>query len=140
MLVVAGVIVVLTLGLHALLLVHLPLLVIAGAVGVWLFYVQHTFENGYWSRQKDWNNHHAAIAGSSFYDLPLVMHWMTGNIGYHHIHHLAPRIPNYHLRAAFKSSPLMRCAPRLTMLGSLRCARLKLWDEEKGRMAGFPRA
>ena len=68
------------------------------------------------------------------------MHWFTGNIGYHHIHHLAPRIPNYRLRAAFESSPVLRRAPRLTLRGSLRCARMKLWDEQQGHMVGFPRS
>jgi omega-6 fatty acid desaturase (delta-12 desaturase) len=77
------------------------------------------------------------VAGSSYYDLPRVLHWFTGNIGYHHIHHLAPHIPNYRLRAAFESSPLLRRAPRLTLRTSLECARLKLWDEEHGCMVGF---
>jgi omega-6 fatty acid desaturase (delta-12 desaturase) len=125
---------------YTVLLVHLPILLISGALGVWLFYVQHTFETAYWSRQRDWSAHQAAVAGSSFYDLPRVGHWFTGNIGYHHIHHLAPRIPNYRLRAAFESSPLLQRAPRLTLLNSLRCARMKLWDEDRQRMVGFPRS
>ncbi len=123
---------------YTLLLVHLPVLVIAGAVGVWLFYVQHTFETAYWSRHESWSRHQAAVAGSSYYDLPRVGHWFTGNIGYHHLHHLAPLIPNYRLRAAFMSSPLLQRAPRLTILNSLRCARMKLWDEDQQRMVGFP--
>jgi omega-6 fatty acid desaturase (delta-12 desaturase) len=125
-------------GWYTLLLVQLPVVLIAGAVGVWLFYVQHTFEHAYWSRQKGWDAHRAAVSGSSYYDLPRMVHWFTGNIGYHHIHHLAPRIPNYRLRAAFDSNPLLRRAPRLTLRGSLRCARMKLWDEDRGRMVGFP--
>lgn len=128
----------LALGWYTLLLVHLPVVLVAGALGVWLFYVQHIFERAYWSRQKDWDSNQAAVAGSSYYDLPRVLHWFTGNIGYHHIHHLAPRIPNYRLRAAFESSPLLRRAPRLTLRTSLACARMKLWDEEQGRMVGFP--
>jgi len=112
---------------------------IAGAVGVWLFYVQHTFRRAYWTRQENWDYNEAAVAGSSHYDLPQVLHWFTGNIGYHHIHHLAPKIPNYHLRAAFESSPLLRRAPRLTLRASLGCARMKLWDEERGCMVGFCR-
>jgi omega-6 fatty acid desaturase (delta-12 desaturase) len=123
---------------YTILLVHLPVLLIAGALGVWLFYVQHTFETTYWSRQQGWSSHQAAVAGSSYYDLPRVGHWFTGNIGYHHLHHLAPRIPNYRLRAAFMSSPLLQRAPRLTILNSLRCARMKLWDEDQQRMVGFP--
>src|SRR5579863_5227529 len=125
------------LGWQTVLLVHIPMVLIAGALGVWLFYVQHTFEHAYWARQGDWNSDRAAFAGSSYYDLPPLMHWLTGNIGYHHLHHLAPRIPNYRLRAAFQSSPRLRCAPRLTLRTSLNCARLKLWDEGRGRMVGF---
>ncbi len=125
-------------GWQTVLLTHLPIVMIAGVMGVWLFYVQHTFEHAYWSRAERWDSHHAAMAGSSYYNLPQVVHWFTGNIGYHHIHHLAPRIPNYHLRAAFESSPLLRSAPHLTLRSSLRCARMKLWDEDGGRMIGFP--
>jgi len=122
---------------YTVLLVHLPVVVIAGAIGVWLFYVQHNFETVYWSRNEEWDANRAAIAGSSFYDLPQVLHWFTGNIGYHHIHHLAPHIPNYRLRAAFESNPLLQRAPRLTLRSSFSCARMKLWDEERGRMVGF---
>jgi omega-6 fatty acid desaturase (delta-12 desaturase) len=125
-------------GWHAVLLVHVPVLVVAGTSGVWLFYVQHTFEHAYWSRRKDWSYRRAAIAGSSHYDLPAVLHWFTGNIGYHHLHHLAPRIPNYRLREAFESSAPLRHAPRLTLRSSFHCARMKLWDESLGRMVGFP--
>jgi omega-6 fatty acid desaturase (delta-12 desaturase) len=130
----------LTVGWVTVLLVHLPVIVIAGAAGVWLFYVQHTFERAYWVRQGAWDAHQAAIAGSSYYNLPRVLHWFTGNIGYHHVHHLAPRIPNYRLRAAFQSSPLLRHAPTLTLRTSLECARMKLWDEDRDRMVGFPEA
>jgi omega-6 fatty acid desaturase (delta-12 desaturase) len=137
MLLVIGVVVVLAFGWYTL-LVQLPVVLIAGATGIWLFYVQHNFEHAYWSRQKGWDAHRAAVAGSSYYDLPRMVHWFTGNIGYHHIHHLAPRIPNYRLRAAFQSSPLLRCAPHLTLRASLQCARMKLWDEAQGRMVGFP--
>jgi acyl-lipid omega-6 desaturase (Delta-12 desaturase) len=119
--------------------VHLPVFLIAGALGVWLFYVQHTFSPVYWARQKEWDYNLSATAGSSFYDLPAVLHWFTGNIGYHHIHHLTPNIPNYRLRAAFESSPLLQKAPRLTLRASLHSARLKLWDEKRGCMIGFPR-
>ncbi len=128
------------LDLRTLLLVQVPVVTIAGALGVWLFYVQHTFPDAYWRRRDSWNYGHAAVTGSSHYDLPRVLHWFTGNIGYHHIHHLAPRIPNYRLRAAFESSSLLQCAPRLTVRSSLSCARLKLWNEERGCMvAGWPR-
>jgi omega-6 fatty acid desaturase (delta-12 desaturase) len=126
-------------GWHTVLMVHLPIVLIAGALGVWLFYVQHTFEDAYWTRKDDWDSNQAAIAGSSFYDLPHVVHWFTGNIGYHHIHHLASRIPNYRLRECFESHPLLQEAPRLTLWSSLRCAGLKLWDEDSRRMIGFRR-
>lgn len=125
------------LDLRTLLLVQLPVVAIAGALGVWLFYVQHTFQGTYWTRRNSWNYSQAAVTGSSHYDLPRILHWFTGNIGYHHIHHLAPRIPNYRLRAAFEASPLLQCAPRLTLRTSLACARLKLWDEERGCMVGL---
>jgi acyl-lipid omega-6 desaturase (Delta-12 desaturase) len=117
--------------------VYLPVLVIAGAGGVWLFYVQHCYEDGYWQRHDSWDAQRAAIAGSSFYDLPPVLRWFTCNIGYHHVHHLAPRVPNYRLRAAHEA-----CAPwsdvrRMTLRSSLACASVRLWDEKRGRMVGF---
>jgi acyl-lipid omega-6 desaturase (Delta-12 desaturase) len=127
-----------TLGWQVVLAVHVPVVVLAGAIGVWLFYVQHTFEEGYWERSGSWDPLDAAIEGSSFYDLPAVLRWFTANIGYHHIHHLAPRIPNYRLRAAHESvrPPGIR---RLNLRQSLACARMKLWEEPTGRMVGFPR-
>ena len=127
-------------GWHTTLLVHLPIVLIAGAAGVWLFYVQHTFEDAYWARKDEWDSSQSAVAGSSFYDLPRVLHWFTGNIGYHHIHHLASRVPNYRLREAFESSPLLQAAPRLTLWTSLKSARLKLWCEETKRMVAFKHA
>jgi len=128
------------LGWSVVVLTHLPVVVIAGAMGVWLFYVQHSFEDGYWVRKTDWDPKAAAVEGSSFYDLPAVLHWFTGNIGYHHIHHLAPRIPNYHLRAAHEALPSLKPAVKMSFRESLACARMKLWDENLGRMVGFPRA
>ena len=126
------------LGWQVVLAVHVPVVVLAGAIGVWLFYVQHTFEDGYWQRAGTWSPLSAAIEGSSFYDLPAVLRWFTANIGYHHIHHLAPRIPNYRLRAAHESvrPPGVR---RLSLRQSMACARMKLWEEGTGRMVGFPR-
>jgi omega-6 fatty acid desaturase (delta-12 desaturase) len=128
----------LTLGWRVVLAVHLPVVVLAGAIGVWLFYVQHSFEDGYWERSKSWSPLRAAIKGSSFYDLPAVLRWFTANIGYHHIHHLNPRIPNYRLRAAHESvrPPGVR---RLSLRQSLACSRMKLWEEDARRMVGFPR-
>jgi acyl-lipid omega-6 desaturase (Delta-12 desaturase) len=128
------------LGWSVVVLTHLPVVAIAGAMGVWLFYVQHSFEDGYWVRRSEWDPKAAAVEGSSFYDLPAVLHWFTGNIGYHHIHHLAPRIPNYRLRAAHEALPSLKPAVRMSLRESLACARMKLWDESLGRMVGFPRA
>jgi omega-6 fatty acid desaturase (delta-12 desaturase) len=118
--------------------VHLPVVLLAGAAGVWLFYVQHTFEDGYWTRGEAWSARQAAVDGSSFYDLPPVLRWFTANIGYHHIHHLSPRIPNYRLRAAHDYIQLPG-VKRLSLRASLACARMKLWEESAGRMVGFPR-
>jgi acyl-lipid omega-6 desaturase (Delta-12 desaturase) len=138
MLLIVGGIGVMLLDWQTILWVQMPVVLIAGALGVWLFYVQHTFRSAYWRSEKDWDYNEAAIAGSSHYDLPRVLHWFTGNIGYHHIHHLAPQIPNYNLRNAFESDPLLQRAPRLTLRTSLGCASMKLWDEACGRMVGFP--
>jgi omega-6 fatty acid desaturase (delta-12 desaturase) len=117
--------------------VHVPLMLLAGAAGVWLFYVQHQFEKTYWAHEDQWQAQSAAIAGSSYYDLPRIVHWFTGNIGYHHIHHLSSRVPNYRLRECFESSPALQKATRLTVWSSLSCARFKLWDEDLRRMVGF---
>jgi len=136
-LLVAGVVLCWAFGWKTVLLLQLPLMIIAGAAGIWLFYVQHQFESAYWAREQAWSAEAAAMAGSSFYDLPRVVHWFTGNIGYHHIHHLSSRVPNYRLRACFEACPPLQAARRLTFMASLRCARLKLWDEDAGRMVGF---
>ncbi len=126
-----------TIGIGTLLLVHLPILVISGALGLWLFYVQHQFEDTYWENHPEWDFHRAGIEGSSFLDLPPVLHWFTGNIGYHHVHHLSSRIPNYSLRRCMAEVPELRHVTRLTALGTLECGRLKLWDEETKRLVGF---
>jgi omega-6 fatty acid desaturase (delta-12 desaturase) len=128
------------LGWRTLLSVYFPVVIIAGAFGVWLFYVQHTFEFSYWERHDRWDARRAAVDGSSFYDLPPLLRWITCNIGYHHIHHLAPRIPNYRLRAAHESTPTPPGLRRFSLRTSLECARMKLWDEDLGRMVGFPPA
>ena len=115
----------------------LPVVLVAAMIGIWLFYVQHQFENAYWEPRNRWDFHAAAIQGSSFYDLPAVVHWLTGNIGFHHIHHFASRIPNYRLRACHEASPVFRQAPRLTFRESLRCTRLALWDPELRKLVPF---
>ena len=124
-------------GWQALLLVHVPIVLVAGTVGVWLFYVQHQFEETYWEHADAWDYYRAGVHGSSFYDLGPLLHWLTGNIGYHHIHHLASQIPNYRLAEVFREVPAMQRVTRLTIRQSLRCARLKLWDEEKRTMVTF---
>jgi omega-6 fatty acid desaturase (delta-12 desaturase) len=127
----------LTVGLRTVLLVHVPVLLFAGAAGVWLFYVQHQFENTYWAHDDAWSVERASFEGSSFYDLPAVLRWFSGNIGYHHLHHLASRIPNYRLRECLESHPRLQTAPRLTLRTSLGTARLRLWDEDARRLVPF---
>lgn len=127
----------LTLGWKTFLLVQLPINIIAGTCGVWLFYVQHQFEDTYWDEDPTWDFYKAGADGSSFYDLGPVMNWLTGNIGYHHIHHLVSQIPNYRLQECYRNTPEMQRVTRLTFLKSLRCANLKLWDEERQELIGF---
>jgi omega-6 fatty acid desaturase (delta-12 desaturase) len=126
------------LGARTVLLVQIPLVLIAGAAGVWLFYVQHQFEDTYWDRSGSWTSDEAALRGSSYYHLPRVLQWFSGNIGFHHLHHLSPRVPNYRLEECFRSSPRLQETRRLTLRSSLRCASLRLWDEEAKQMVGFP--
>jgi acyl-lipid omega-6 desaturase (Delta-12 desaturase) len=125
------------LGWQTLLLVHVPVLLLSGAAGVWLFYVQHQFERAYWARSEAWSIERSAVAGSSYYDLPSILRWFSGNIGYHHLHHMATRIPNYRLRECFDSNAKLQQVPRLTLCTSLRTARLRLWDEQARRMVPF---
>jgi len=124
-------------GLRPFLLVHLPITLIAGAIGVWLFYVQHQFEETYWDHQGAWSFFRAGAHGSSFYDLPPILHWATANIGYHHIHHLSSQIPNYRLAACMRDNRELQDVTRLSVRDSLRCARLKLWDEERRALVSF---
>ncbi len=110
---------------------------VAGAAGVWLFYVQHQFEDAYWERGAAWDYTAAALQGSSFYKLPGVLRWISGNIGYHHIHHLSPRIPNYNLVRCHDSAPIFRDVKPLRIRTSLRSMRLHLWDEHQRKLVGF---
>jgi omega-6 fatty acid desaturase (delta-12 desaturase) len=126
-----------TIGLKALFLVQFPVLALAASAGVWLFYVQHQFENVYWSKDADWDFYRMAIEGSSFYRLPKVLQWFSGNIGYHHIHHLSPRIPNYKLERCHHENPLFHAARMLTPRDSLRTLRFRLWDEARRQMVGW---
>jgi omega-6 fatty acid desaturase (delta-12 desaturase) len=115
-------------GLQAYLVIQVTVLMIAGSVGVWLFYVQHQFEGAYWARCGQWDYVTAAIHGSSFYRLPRVLQWFTGNIGFHHIHHLSPGIPNYNLEKCHKADPLFQDVARVTPLSSLKSLTYRLWD------------
>jgi omega-6 fatty acid desaturase (delta-12 desaturase) len=118
------------------LLVEVPILLIATSAGVWLFYVQHNFDGTYWEHHDKWEFFTAAINGSSFYKLPGILNWFTGNIGYHHIHHLGPKIPNYKLPVAYKENPLLQIQP-LTIPRSLKSLGYRLWDEERKVLVGF---
>ena len=124
-------------GLKAYIILQLTVLITAGATGVWLFYVQHQFEGVYWERQDDWDYVQAALQGSSFYKLPKILQWFSGNIGYHHIHHLSPRIPNYHLEKCHREQPLFQKVKPVTFFGSFKSLTFRLWDERKRELVGF---
>lgn len=126
-----------TIGLGRFLLIQGPITLISGAIGIWLFYVQHQFEDTYWEHHERWSFQTAGLVGSSFYDLPAVLNWFTGNICFHHIHHLSSLIPNYKLQACMRENPELQQVTRLTFWTSLRCARLKLWDEDGRKLVGF---
>ncbi|HTP09186.1 MAG TPA: fatty acid desaturase, partial [Anaerolineae bacterium] len=119
----------LTIGLRDYVLVQLPIIFFGGAAGVWMFYVQHQFEGMVWEHHEQWDFVMAALQGSSFYKLPRILQWFTGNIGFHHIHHLSPRIPNYNLEPCHNSSPLFQSVPPITLRSSLVSLKFRLWDE-----------
>jgi omega-6 fatty acid desaturase (delta-12 desaturase) len=127
-------------GVKAFFLIHLPIMLIAASIGVWLFYVQHQFEDTFWSESSDWTLHEAALHGSSHYDLPGVLRWFTANIGIHHVHHLCARIPYYRLPRVLRDHPELRDIGRLTLWESFRCVRLTLWDESEQRLVSFREA
>lgn len=127
-------------GLRAFLLVHLPIMICGAVIGGWLFYVQHQFEETYWTRRDAWSRRDAALRGSSHYDLPPVLRWFTANIGVHHVHHLSSRIPFYRLPLILRDHPQVRETGRLTLWQSFGCMRLVLWDEQKARLVSFREA
>jgi acyl-lipid omega-6 desaturase (Delta-12 desaturase) len=127
-------------GWQSFLLVWAPSAMIAGSVGIWLFYVQHQFEDAYWKSADDWSYSDAALRGSSYLKLPKVMQFFTGNIGLHHVHHLNARIPNYNLQRAHDENPIFHQVPTLSLSDALRTVRLKLWDEERGKLVTFAQA
>ena len=124
-------------GLAPFLLVHLPIALLGASIGMWLFYVQHQFEDTCWAEGPAWTFHEAALHGSSYYDLPGILRWFTANIGVHHVHHLCSRIPYYRLPAVLHDHPELKAVGRLTLMQSLGCVRLVLWDESCRRLVSF---
>ncbi len=127
-------------GWQAFLFVHLPIVVLAASIGVWLFYIQHQFEDTFWSDSKGWNFQEAALRGSSHYQLPAVLRWFTANIGIHHVHHLSSSIPYYRLPKVLRDFPQLQSANTLSMVQSLKCVRLALWDEQRQSLVSFATA
>jgi omega-6 fatty acid desaturase (delta-12 desaturase) len=122
------------------LLVCLPPALLAGSIGIWLFYVQHQFEDAYWDSGEGWSYADAALRGSSYLKLPAPLRFCTGSIGYHHVHHLNASIPNYNLKRAHDENEIFHAVPTLGMRDGLKAVRLKLWDEELGRLVPFSAA
>ncbi|QSO55124.1 fatty acid desaturase [Alicyclobacillus curvatus] len=128
------------LGWKQFLLIEGLILYMSGMAGIWLFYVQHQFEDSYFEKAENWDYVSAALRGSSFYKLPKVLQWMTGNIGFHHIHHLGPRIPNYHLQRLYERNAYLQTVPTVGLLSSFRALRYRLWDEDTKQFLSFRRA
>ncbi|HKQ97378.1 MAG TPA: fatty acid desaturase [Candidatus Polarisedimenticolia bacterium] len=126
-------------GFRAYLAIQLAVVAVAGTAGVWLFYVQHQFDGVYWERRDDWDYTAAALQGSSYYKLPRILQWFSGNIGFHHIHHLSPRIPNYNLERCHRADPLFQRVKPITLIASLKSLTFRLWDEPRGRLVGYRR-
>lgn len=124
-------------GFKAYLLIQLTVMAVAGGAGVWMFYVQHQFEGVYWERGDEWDYTAAALQGSSFYKLPRILQWFSGNIGYHHIHHLSSRIPNYNLERCHHSHPMFQQVKPITLLASTKSISLRLWDENLKKLVGY---
>jgi omega-6 fatty acid desaturase (delta-12 desaturase) len=110
---------------------------VAGGLGVWMFYVQHQFEDVYWEWDGHWDYTEAALKGSSYYKLPRILQWFSGNIGFHHIHHLSPRIPNYYLERCHNANPMFQEVKPITLLESLKLINLRLWDEDSRKLVGW---
>jgi len=128
---------ILLMGWRAFLMIQLPIIYIATVTGVWLFYVQHQYEDVIWTRQADWDYRKMALEGSSFMKFPRLLQWFSGNIGYHHIHHLSPKIPNYKLERCHKENELFKEIKAITFVPSLRTMSLRLWNEQTGRLISF---
>ena len=117
--------------------IQLSVITVCGSLGIWLFYVQHQFEDTYWRAGEEWDYTDSAMQGSSFYRLPAILNWFSGSIGYHHIHHLSSRIPNYNLKACHEAEPFFQQVPELTLRSSLKSMSLRLWDEDTGKLVGY---
>lgn len=124
-------------GWQSFLLIEGPMFLLSGMAGIWLFYVQHNYEETYYENEAEWDYVKAAMHGSSFYRLPKVLQWITGNIGYHHIHHLSPRVPNYHLEKAHQANEVLRDVQTITLRTSLQSLKFRIWHEEKKRFITF---
>jgi len=127
-------------GFWSFLAVHLPIVLMGGAAGIWLFYVQHQFEETHWAQDEDWEFQESALHGSSHYDLPEPLKWLTGNIGIHHVHHLSSRVPCYRLPEVLRDHPALANVGRITLLQSFGCVKLALWDETRRRLVSFREA
>ena len=127
----------LAIGIDRFLLVQVPVIMISGTAAIWMFYFQHQFEDTYWKEHAEWDYFRAGLEGSSYYALPKVLQWFTGNIGLHHIHHVNSLIPNYRLQRCYDENPELRQVSRLTLRSSLKCLRLSLWDEDRQRLVRF---
>ncbi len=127
----------LTIGWRTYLLVQLPVLLLAATFGVWLFYIQHQFEGVYWERHEAWDPWKAALEGASYYRLPAILQWLSGNIGFHHVHHARPGIPNYNLQRCYDEVPVLKKVHPVTVIGSLRSIHCNLWDEERRQLVSF---
>jgi omega-6 fatty acid desaturase (delta-12 desaturase) len=119
------------------LILQVIVMAVGGAVGVWIFYIQHQFEDVYWARGDEWDQTAAALQGSSYFQLPRILQWFTGNIGFHHIHHLSSRIPNYNLERCHNAHPSFSQVKGITLWRSLKAIRYRLWDEEGGKLVDF---
>jgi len=126
-------------GFKAYLLIQLPVIIISHIIGIWLFYIQHQFEEVSWERGNDWDYKNAAISGSSFLKLPSVLQWFTGNIGFHHVHHLSSRIPNYNLEACHYENEIFKAIKPINLFSTFKALYLSLWDEAECRLTSFKR-
>ncbi len=135
-LIVAVIAISLLIGFKTFILIQIPVLYFASGFGVWLFYVQHQFENTVWEREENWKFRNVAMEGSSYLKLPKLIQWFSGNIGYHHLHHISPKIPNYKLETCYNENPLFQKKP-VTLQEGIKAIRLNLWDETKKRLVSF---